>query len=160
MTRLNAVVAAAALTVSLFVIGCKENNQQPETVAQQPEAAPVHEPFPHDQIPEAQPAPAAQPPVAAANDSEPVAEEPITTISPEPAAAKPAARKTTAKPKEKYAPAKAGSRTYVVRKGDTLQEISKKFYGTTKSWRKIADANKSKVKDPNKLQIGTKLVIP
>ena len=51
----------------------------------------------------------------------------------------------------------AGEQVHVVAKGDTLTEISKRYYGTTKHWRKIKDANQV---DPNGLSEGTKLVIP
>ena len=65
-------------------------------------------------------------------------------------------------PKERYAPtAKAGSRTHVVRKGETLQKISQQYYGTSKNYMKIYNANKGVLKDgPNKLTVGTKIVIP
>ncbi len=62
-------------------------------------------------------------------------------------------------PKENYGQPKA-QRTYVVRQGDTLQKISQKFYGTTKKWRSLASANRGTVKDPDKIVVGTKLVIP
>lgn len=55
-------------------------------------------------------------------------------------------------------PAAAPARTYVVKKGDTLYAISIKYYGTGAKWRTIADANG--IKDPRKLQIGTRLRIP
>ncbi|TWT42357.1 LysM domain/BON superfamily protein [Phycisphaerae bacterium RAS1] len=55
---------------------------------------------------------------------------------------------------------KSGGRTYVVRKGDTLSEISEKMYGDADKWEKIYNANKSRVKDPKRLKVGTKLVIP
>jgi len=51
------------------------------------------------------------------------------------------------------------ARTYVVKKGDTLSEISQKFYNTPNRWRQILKANPH-VKSPKKLQVGTKLVIP
>lgn len=50
------------------------------------------------------------------------------------------------------------SRTYVVKKGDTLWKIADKFYGDGNKWKKIADANK--IKDPRKLGVGKKLRIP
>lgn len=50
--------------------------------------------------------------------------------------------------------------TYKVRKGDTLQKISQKFYGTTKKWRKIFLANKDKLKNPDKVRAGQTLRIP
>ena len=49
---------------------------------------------------------------------------------------------------------------YVVQKGDTLQKISFKFYGTHHKWKKIYDVNKSGLKDPAKLYPGQKLKIP
>jgi len=51
-------------------------------------------------------------------------------------------------------------RTYVVKKGDTLSEISQRMYGTSTKWRKILSANKKRIPDEKKLRVGTKLVIP
>lgn len=56
--------------------------------------------------------------------------------------------------------ARSRTRYYVVKKGDTLSEISQKVYGDAEKWRKIYNANRSKVKDPKKLQVGTRLTIP
>lgn len=50
--------------------------------------------------------------------------------------------------------------TYKVQKGDTLQKISSKFYGTTKKWRKIFLANQDKLKTPDKVYPGQVLRIP
>ncbi len=44
--------------------------------------------------------------------------------------------------------------SYTVQKGDTLQKISQKFYGTVKKWPKIYDANKDKLKTPQKIYPG------
>jgi len=49
---------------------------------------------------------------------------------------------------------------YVVEKGDTLQAISDKFYGTTRKWKKIYEANKDVLEGPDKIKPGQKLVIP
>ncbi len=49
---------------------------------------------------------------------------------------------------------------YTVQKGDTLQKISKKFYGTTRRWTNIYDANKDVLKAPNKVYPGQALKIP
>lgn len=49
---------------------------------------------------------------------------------------------------------------YVVEKDDTLQKISKKFYGTTKKWKKIYDANANKIKSPDRIFKGEVLEIP
>ncbi|WP_053207953.1 LysM peptidoglycan-binding domain-containing protein [Jiangella muralis] len=55
-------------------------------------------------------------------------------------------------------PPRPATRTYVVKKGDTLWEISRKFLGDPYRWKEIAKLNG--VKDPRKLQIGHKLTIP
>jgi len=52
------------------------------------------------------------------------------------------------------------SRTYVVREGDTLASISRKFYKSAGRWKKIRDANRSVVTDPGKLKAGQMLTIP
>lgn len=49
---------------------------------------------------------------------------------------------------------------YTVAKNDTLQKISKKFYGTTKKWMKIYNANKDVLRAPDKLYPGQTLNIP
>jgi len=49
---------------------------------------------------------------------------------------------------------------YTVEKNDTLQKISKKFYGTTKNWPKIYEANKDVLRSPDKLYAGQSLKIP
>jgi LysM repeat protein len=58
----------------------------------------------------------------------------------------------------KTAPGK--SRTYVVRDGDTLASISRKFYKSSGHWKKIRDANRSIVDDPARLKAGQTLTIP
>ncbi|MFA5349715.1 MAG: LysM peptidoglycan-binding domain-containing protein [Candidatus Omnitrophota bacterium] len=50
--------------------------------------------------------------------------------------------------------------SYTVGKNDTLQKISKKFYGTTKNWPKIYEANKDVLRSPDKLYAGQTLKIP
>ena len=54
-------------------------------------------------------------------------------------------------------PATSEAKTHVVAAGETLGEISQKYYGTGKNWKKIADANKV---DPSELKVGQKLTIP
>ena len=51
-------------------------------------------------------------------------------------------------------------KTYTVEKGDTLQKISKKVYGTSKKWHKIYELNKEKLKSPDKIKAGQKLLLP
>ena len=49
---------------------------------------------------------------------------------------------------------------YKVAKGDTLQKISQKFYGTTKKWSKIYNANRDVLSGPNRIYPGQTLSIP
>jgi LysM repeat protein len=48
-------------------------------------------------------------------------------------------------------------RSHTVAAGETLGEISHKYYQTAKHWKKIAEANKV---DPSDLKVGQKLIIP
>lgn len=50
--------------------------------------------------------------------------------------------------------------TYTVEKGDTLEKISEKFYGTTRKWRRIYEANQDVLRSPNRVYPGQKLTIP
>src|SRR5947209_8606051 len=54
----------------------------------------------------------------------------------------------------------AAPRTYVVREGDTLASIARKFYKSKGRWQKIRDANKNLLEDPAKLKPGMTLTIP
>ena len=49
---------------------------------------------------------------------------------------------------------------YTIEKGDTLQKISEKFYGTTRKWPEIYEANKDVLKHPSKIYPGQVIVIP
>jgi LysM repeat protein len=55
---------------------------------------------------------------------------------------------------------KSSSRTYVVQTGDTLASISRKFYKSPARWKKILNANRKSIDDPEKLRIGQSLIIP
>ena len=52
------------------------------------------------------------------------------------------------------------ARMYIVQSGDSLSKIAKKFYGDANSWRRIYEANKDVVKNPDLIQPGWKLQIP
>jgi nucleoid-associated protein YgaU len=58
------------------------------------------------------------------------------------------------------APVAPACEEYKVQKGDTLQKISEKFYGTTKRWTKIFEANKDKIKAPDKIRVGQTICVP
>jgi len=52
--------------------------------------------------------------------------------------------------------------TYTVRAGDTLSSIARQYYGRDgdRMWPRIYEANKTAIRDPNRLAAGQKLVIP
>jgi nucleoid-associated protein YgaU len=52
------------------------------------------------------------------------------------------------------------SRTYTVQSGDSLSKIAKQFYGNANDYMRIFEANRDKLKDPNRIQPGQELVIP
>ena len=54
----------------------------------------------------------------------------------------------------------AGRQTYTVKAGDTLSKIAKQFYGNASDYMRIFDANKDRLTDPNKVNVGQELVIP
>ncbi len=57
--------------------------------------------------------------------------------------------------------AQAGAgRTYTVKSGDTLSKIAREVYGDSSQYRKIFEANRDKLKDPDKIMPGQQLVIP
>jgi len=49
---------------------------------------------------------------------------------------------------------------HLVEKGDTLSKIAKQYYGDSKLYMQIFDANKDVLKDPNLIKVGQKLRIP
>jgi uncharacterized protein YidB (DUF937 family) len=56
--------------------------------------------------------------------------------------------------------AKAEERTYTVVAGDSLSKISKRFYGNANQWRRIFEANRDQIKDPDLIHPGQVLRIP
>jgi nucleoid-associated protein YgaU len=56
--------------------------------------------------------------------------------------------------------AAAGTRSYTVQSGDTLSKIAKQHYGDANQWRKIFEANRGTISDPDKIQVGQQLTIP
>ena len=54
-----------------------------------------------------------------------------------------------------------GSVAHIVRAGETLTGISKRYYRTTTKWRMIYNANREAIgRDPHRVQAATQLVIP
>jgi nucleoid-associated protein YgaU len=54
----------------------------------------------------------------------------------------------------------AAPRTYTVAKGDTLSRIAKQCYGDANKWRKIFEANRDVIKNPDLIHPGEVLKIP
>ena len=52
------------------------------------------------------------------------------------------------------------SDTYVVVAGDSLSKIAKRQYGDMNQWRRIYEANRDQIKDPDLIHPGQKLTIP
>ena len=55
---------------------------------------------------------------------------------------------------------KPARRTYVVRAGDTLRSIAVTVYGDEERWNEIYRANRTTIRNPDELKVGTSLVIP
>ncbi len=49
---------------------------------------------------------------------------------------------------------------YTIERGDTLSKIAKKFYGNAGDWKKIYEANKTTIKNPDLIYPGEKIIIP
>jgi nucleoid-associated protein YgaU len=57
------------------------------------------------------------------------------------------------------APAPSGQR-YTVVKGDSLSKIAKRVYGDAQQWRKIYEANRDQIKNPDLIYPGQTFTIP
>jgi nucleoid-associated protein YgaU len=54
----------------------------------------------------------------------------------------------------------AGEREYTVQSSDTLSGIAQKMYGRSAQWRKIYQANRDRIENPDRLKAGVVLRIP
>jgi nucleoid-associated protein YgaU len=52
------------------------------------------------------------------------------------------------------------AQVYTVVKGDNLSKIAKHFYGNANEWKRIFEANRDVLKDPDKIFPGQQLKIP
>ena len=52
------------------------------------------------------------------------------------------------------------TKIYEVVSGDSLSKIAKREYGNANEWKRIYDANRDILKDPDKIYPGQKLKIP
>jgi nucleoid-associated protein YgaU len=54
----------------------------------------------------------------------------------------------------------AAETTYTVKKGDTLSAIAKEKYGDASQWRRIFEANRDQIDNPDLIHPGQQLKIP
>jgi nucleoid-associated protein YgaU len=60
----------------------------------------------------------------------------------------------------KARPAAPERRTYTVVAGDSLSKIAKHVYGDADQWRRIFDANRDQIENPDLIHPGQTLIIP
>ena len=53
-----------------------------------------------------------------------------------------------------------GQQTYTVEKGDNLSSISKRFYGKSKFWKQIYEANRDTIENPDLIYPGQTINLP
>lgn len=67
---------------------------------------------------------------------------------------------SAAQPPEQATATTGQARTYVVAKGDSLSKIAKHYYGDANQWRRIYDANRDQISNPDLIHPGQSLKIP
>jgi len=55
---------------------------------------------------------------------------------------------------------KVTEKEYIIQKGDSLWKIAVKELGSGHRWKYLYELNKDKIKNPNKLKSGQKIIIP
>ncbi len=88
--------------------------------------------------------PSAPPPAPA-----PAAPAPVPEVEPE-----------VVEPVRAVARAPVRGRRYTIREKDSLTVLSRRFYGSAQHWRRIFDANRGVIRDPDLLVVGKEIVIP
>ena len=96
-------------------------------------------------------------------------EQPLPEILPQQPAEQPTAEQQSpvlegqVQPQPDYAYEPAGQpqvRVHTVKPGETLYAIARKYYNDGRQWRRIWQANRNRIKDPNRVPAGIKLIIP
>lgn len=73
----------------------------------------------------------------------------------------PASRESVPEPTAAFVePGSVPGRTHWVQKGETLYSISRLYYGTENQWRRIYYANDRRLRHPDEVPVGIKLIIP
>lgn len=65
-----------------------------------------------------------------------------------------------AQPADVSSEASTSTRSYTVKSGDTLSKIAQREYGNAGDWRKIYEANKDTIKNPDLIYPGQTFIIP
>jgi nucleoid-associated protein YgaU len=58
------------------------------------------------------------------------------------------------------APAASTGKSYTVKSGDSLSRIAKEHYGDASQWKRIYEANRDKIKNPDLIHPGQEFTIP
>ena len=95
-----------------------------------------------------------------ARDAEEEAKEARSSLLPKQTDVKPAETKKPEAEDAKKPALPERPKTYVVKEGDTLYGIAKRFYGTIVVWKQIREANKAVISTDNRLRAGDTLVLP
>jgi LysM repeat protein len=131
-------------------------DQQSKAKSTAGRAVPAATPVPRTALtalPEATP-----PPLPAGATPEPEVRRALPLSAPAPVAPVSAVAPAAAIPTP--APTPSAPKSHTVVSGDTLSKISRKYYGNSGDWQKIAEANKAILPDPTKLKLGMVLTIP
>lgn len=67
---------------------------------------------------------------------------------------------SSTRPDASAEPAAAADRSYTVKSGDTLSGIAKREYGDAGQWKRIFEANRDKIDNPDLIHPGQELTIP
>ena len=57
-------------------------------------------------------------------------------------------------------PEQANEEYYVIQRGDTLSHIAKRYFGNASDWRRLFEANREVIEDPDKIFPGQKIRVP
>ena len=58
------------------------------------------------------------------------------------------------------APSRGAGKTYTVKSGDSLSRIAKAEYGDASQWKRIYEANRDKIQNPDLIHPGQEFTIP
>ncbi len=71
-----------------------------------------------------------------------------------------AAQRQRLQPRDRYAPAPPADNLHEVQRGETLFGLARQYYGDQRQWRRIYQANRKRIPDPQRIKAGMKLIIP